>query len=119
MRSFRLFAVGRLGRDPELVNTGKNTYTRFCLLGNDYGGKDDQGEAREIVTSVWFTLWGSAAEALAHECQIGDQVIVEGHLIANNFVDDEGNKRYTYNFIAQSFRRGAPGRATRESLSAN
>ena len=42
MNSFKLIAVGNLARNPELVAKGDTMYTRFCLVGNDYAGKDEQ-----------------------------------------------------------------------------
>jgi single-strand DNA-binding protein len=56
MNSFTLTAVGNLARNPELVAKSETMYTRFCLVGNDYVGKDDEGAAREVVTSLWFVL---------------------------------------------------------------
>ena len=52
MNSFTLTAVGQLARNPELVAKGSTAYTRFCLVGNDYAGKDDEGSPREVVISV-------------------------------------------------------------------
>jgi hypothetical protein len=46
MNSFTVTAVGNLAKDPELAVKGDTTYTKFCLLGNDYAGKDEQGDAR-------------------------------------------------------------------------
>ena len=51
MNSFTLTAVGNLAKDPELAVKGDTTYTRFCLVGNDYAGKDEHGNAREAATS--------------------------------------------------------------------
>jgi single-strand DNA-binding protein len=56
MNSFTLTAVGNLARNPELVAKGETMYTRLCLVGNDYAGRDDEGGAREVVTSLWFVL---------------------------------------------------------------
>ena len=47
MNSFTLTAVGNLARNPELVVKGATTYARFCLIGNDYAGKDEDGASRE------------------------------------------------------------------------
>ena len=52
MNSFTLLAVGNLARNPELVTKGDTTYTRFCLVGNDYAGRDEEGASREVVTSI-------------------------------------------------------------------
>ena len=59
MNSFTLTAIGNLSRNPELTVKGDRTYAKFCLIGNDYAGKDEEGGAREIATSIWFTAFGS------------------------------------------------------------
>ena len=50
MNSFEVSAVGNLARNPELVTRSDTSYTRFCLIGNDYAGRDDDGSAREVET---------------------------------------------------------------------
>lgn len=39
MNSFEIAAIGNIAKSPELVSKGDTTYTRFCLIGNDYAGK--------------------------------------------------------------------------------
>ena len=65
MNSFTVTAVGNLAKNPELVVKGDTTYTRICLVGNDYAGKDEHGNAREAVTSLWFVAFESLGEAIA------------------------------------------------------
>jgi len=40
MNSFTLTAIGNVARTPELIEKNGSTFTRFCLVGNDYAGKD-------------------------------------------------------------------------------
>jgi single-strand DNA-binding protein len=118
MNSFTLIAVGNLAKDPEYAVKGDTSYTRFCLLGNDYAGKDEQGNAREAVTSLWFVAFESLGEAIAKNVRKGDQLILQAQIRSNNWTDREGEKRYDHDFIVQNFRFGAPGRAKREELAA-
>jgi single-strand DNA-binding protein len=118
MNSFTVTAVGNLAKHPELASKADTTYTRFCLVGNDYAGKDEQGNPREAVTSVWFVAFESLGEAIAKNARKGDQLIVQAHIRANNWTDKEGEKQYDYSYIVQSFRFGAPGKIKREELAA-
>jgi single-strand DNA-binding protein len=118
MNSFTLSAIGNLARNPEFVSKGEMTYTRFCLVGSDYAGKDDEGAAREVVTSVWFTAFGAMGEALARNARKGDQLIVEARIRANNWLDSNGEKQYDYSFVVDGFRFGAPGKIKRDELDA-
>jgi single-strand DNA-binding protein len=116
MNSFSVTAVGNLAKNPELTVKGDTTYTRICLVGNDYAGKDDHGNPREAATSLWFVAFESLGEAIAKNALKGDQLIVQAQIRANNWTDKEGEKQYDYSFVVQSFRFGAPGKAKREEL---
>jgi single-strand DNA-binding protein len=118
MNSFTMFAVGNLAKDPEFADKGDTTYARFCLVGNDYAGKDEQGNAREAVTSLWFTAFESLGEAIAKNARKGDQLILQAQVRANNWTDKEGEKQYDHSFVVQNFRFGAPGKAKREQFAA-
>lgn len=119
MNSFTLTAVGNLARDPELVAKGDTLYTRFCLVGNDYAGKDEEGAAREVVTSLWLVAFGGLGEAIAKNARKGDQLIVAARIRANNWTDKQGERQYDHSFVVEGFRFGAPGRAKREEFDAH
>jgi single-strand DNA-binding protein len=116
MNSFNLTAVGNLSKDPEHAVKGDTTYTRFCLVGNDYAGKDEEGNAREIVTTLWFVAFNGLGEAIAKNVRKGDQLIVDAQLRSDNWTDKDGEKHYDHSFIVQGFRFGAPGKVKREEL---
>lgn len=115
MNSFTVTAVGNLARDPEQTNKGDSTYTRFCLIGDDYAGKDERGNVREITTSLWFVAFGSLGEALAKHARKGDQLILQAQMRSDSWTDKEGIRQSGQTLIVQTFRFGAPGRTTREA----
>ena len=116
MNSFTLTAIGNLARDPEPASKDDTSYTRFCLVGNDYAGKNEEGAAREITTSLWFVAFGPLGEALARHARKGDQLVVEAHVRANQWTDKQGEKQYDHSFVVDGFRFGAPGKIKREEL---
>jgi single-strand DNA-binding protein len=116
MNSFTLIAVGNLAKNPELMIKGDTTYTRMCMVGNDYAGKDADGQAREIATSVWFVAFENLGEAIAKNARKGDQLILQAQIRANNWTDQDGEKQFDHSFVVQSFRFGAPGKVKREEL---
>ena len=118
MNSFTLTAVGNLARNPELVSKGERSYTKLCLVGNDYAGKDDEGAAKEVVTSLWFVAFGPMGESIAQHARKGDQLILEARVRESNWTDEKGEKQYDHSFIVQGFRFGAPGKLKREELEA-
>ena len=119
MNSFTLTAIGNLAKDPEQQEKADVTYTRFCLVGNDYAGKDDEGNTREAVTSVWFVAFGGLGEVIAQNARKGDQLILQAQVRANNWTDKDGERRYDHSFVVQNFRFGAPGKIKREKLDAH
>ncbi len=118
MNSFTVTAVGNLAKNPELAVKGDVSYTRFCLVGNDYAGKDDNGSVREAVTSVWFVAFEALGEAIAKNARKGDQLIVHAQVRANVWTDKDGDRQYDHSYVVQGFRFGAPGRIKREELAA-
>ncbi len=114
MNSFNLTAVGNLAKDPELAVKGDTTYTKFCLVGNDYAGKDEEGNVRENTTLLWFVAFEGLGEFIAKNARKGDQLIVEAQVRSSNWTDKDGEKQYDHSFVAKGFRFGAPGRAKRE-----
>ena len=118
MNSFTMTAIGNLARNPELVVKPERSYTKLCLIGSDYAGKDEEGAAREIVTSLWFVAFGPLGESIARHARKGDQLILEARVRASNWTDEQGERQYDHSFIVQSFRFGAPGKQKREELEA-
>jgi single-strand DNA-binding protein len=113
MNSFTLFAVGNLAAQPQPGKKGDRTYTRFRLIGNDYGGKDDNGRPVEVTTSMWFVAFGRTGEAIAQHCRIGDQLIVNARVRNTKWTDQQGNERYGHSFQVEGFSFGSPGRLSR------
>jgi len=118
MNSFTVTAIGNLAKNLELSVKGDTSYTRICLVGNDYAGKDDDGNTREIATSLWFVAFESLGEVLARNARKGDQLIIVAQIRANNWTDKDGEKQYDYSYIVQDFKFGAPGKIKREELAA-
>jgi single-strand DNA-binding protein len=116
MNSFTLTAIGNLGKDPELTSKGGKTHTKFCLMGNDYAGKDGLGNVRETVTTLYFVAFDTLGEAIAKHARTGDQLIVEAQVRADHWTDHDGERRFGHSFVVQDFRFGAPGKVKREEM---
>ena len=118
MNSFSVTAVGNLAHDPELAEKGDSTYTRIRLVGNDYAGKDLQGNPRETSTALTFVAFDSLGEVIARTARTGDQLILQAQIRANNWTDKDGVIQYDLTFVIQDFRFGAPGKLRRSELAA-
>jgi single-stranded DNA-binding protein len=113
VNSFTLHAVGNLSRDPEQLVRGGKTYTRICLVGNDYIAHEAEGGPREIVTTLWLAAFGTVGEVIARNSRKGDQLILEARVSS---LVDRNTERVDTTFIVTGFRFGSPGRVSRERL---
>lgn len=107
---------GRLAKAPALSGRGEAAVAKLTLIRNDYAGKDKETNAtRERQVAIPFTAFRAQAEAIAEHCMKGDQLIVTAR-IENNVYTKDGEDRYDYNFVIESFDFGAPGEAKRAEL---
>jgi single-stranded DNA-binding protein len=114
MNSFTLIAVGHLARNPEVVAKGNVACTRFCLIGTDYAGKDEEGVACEVTTSLWFVAFGAIGDSIARHSRKNDQLIVEARVRSKTLIDKQGETQCDHSFVVQAFRHGERGKVRRD-----
>ncbi len=96
----RVMLVGRITAKPELRYTSSNlAYTRFSLAVNrTYNNA--QGEKQTDFINI--VVWRKQAENVCNYLNKGSLVSIEGRLQTGNYVDKDGNKRYTTEVLADS-----------------
>jgi single-strand DNA-binding protein len=94
--------IGNLGRDPEMRYTPSGqAVTQFTVAVNrNY--RDQGGEWQE--ETEWFRVvaWAQLAERTAEYLRKGRKVYVEGRLQTRSWEDQNGQKRYTTELIANT-----------------
>ncbi len=89
----RVFIAGNLTRDPELRMTPSGT--AVCDLGlasnRRYRRQGDE-QMQEETCFVTVTVWGKSAENCNQYLSKGKQVVVEGRLKYDQWVDKESGK---------------------------
>ena len=109
----KVVLLGRLTKDCDVryTQTGK-VVCQFTMAVDRPFNKDGQKEADFIPV----VLWGKQAEVAGNSLQKGHRVLVEGRLQIRSYDDNNGNKRYVTEVIANSFefieRKGDGGNAT-------
>ena len=97
----KVFLVGNLTRDPELRNTASGaSVSNFDIAVNR---KYKQGD--DWKTEVMFfkiVVWGKSADNCAKYLAKGRPVLVECRLQNRNYDDNEGNKRYVTEIVADN-----------------
>ncbi len=86
--------VGRISTDLELKQTqnGKS-YCRFNLAVN---------RMNEGTDFIPVTLWGKSAESTVTYQKKGSLILIDGSINIGNYTDSNGNKRTSFEVIAQN-----------------
>lgn len=86
---------GRLTKDPESRTTTNGTEeARFTIA-------EDRKGAREKTTDFFnIVAWGKRAEYINKHLKKGNRILVDGVAQNNNYTDKNGNKVYSFTFIA-------------------
>ena len=113
----KVFLIGRLTRDPELRYTGNNTpVTSFTIAVNrPYTNQSGEREADFIPVVVWRRQ----AESVKNYLSQGSQVAVEGRIQVRNYDDQNGQRRYVTEVIADSVEFIGSKRDNQSSVASN
>lgn len=94
----RALLVGRLTRDPELRRTGSGKAVTSFNLAVERNFKSDDQEA-DFINCV---CWGKVAENTERYCSKGSMVSVDGRIQTRNYENNQGQKVYVTEVIADS-----------------
>ena len=97
----KVIIVGRLGNNPDLKTLSPgNMVTTFSVATSDSWVKDGQKQERTEWHRV--VVWGKQAENCAKYLSKGRQVYVEGKLQTRQWEDQQGQKKYSTEVVAQN-----------------
>lgn len=92
----RVSLVGRLTAKPELRYTNTQTaFTRFSIAVTRQFN-------REEVDFINITAWRKQAEIICQYLDKGSLVSVDGRIQTGSYTDKEGNKKYSFDVIADN-----------------
>lgn len=94
----RALLVGRLTRDPELRRTSNGKAVTSFNLAVERNFKSDDQEA-DFINCV---CWGKIAENTERYCSKGSMVSVDGRIQTRNYENNQGQKVYVTEVIADS-----------------
>ena len=90
--------VGRLVKDPELVETETNKKMSKITIAIPRSFKNMDGEYETDFISC--ILWDAVAKNTVEYCKKGDIVGVKGR-VQSNVVETDGEKKYYFDVIAE------------------
>ena len=95
----QIVIAGRLTSDPETkeLESGKKVSTITVAVPRAYKNADGVYE----TDFIRCTLWNGIAENVAEYCRKGDIVGIKGRLQTNTIENEDGDKKYTMDVIAE------------------
>lgn len=101
MKSFcKVMVMGHLAADPEIRQTKNgNDLASFPLATNRFS-RGEGGEKREVVDFHRVVVWKGLAGVCEKYLAKGSAVLIEGRLINRSFDDEEGNKHFRTEIVA-------------------
>ena len=100
----KVILVGRLGRDPETRYTGGGQAVANFSLATDETYKDRNGERQKRTEWHKIVVWGKQAEIAQQYLKKGSLVFIEGRIQSREWQDKEGQKRTSFEIVANNFR---------------
>ena len=97
----KVVLIGRLTRDPELRYTsGNNSAVCNFTIAVDRGFTGQSGDREADFIPI--VVWNKQAENVKNYLTKGSQVAVEGRIQVRNYDDQNGQKRYVTEVIANN-----------------
>ena len=92
--------TGNLGSNPEIKTfENGNKVARFSMATKEeYMTR--AGEKASDTQWHYVSAWGKVAEKIESELQKGSFVSIDGRLVTRNYVDNNGQKRYITEVVA-------------------
>jgi single-strand DNA-binding protein len=98
----KVILIGRLGADPEVKTiTGGNNVARLSLATSE-NWTDREGQKQERTEWHRVVVWGKLAELCGKYLSKGRQVYVEGRLQTRSWEDNQGQKKYSTEIVANT-----------------
>ena len=96
----KVFLIGRLTRDPELRYTGSNTPVASFTLAVNRTFTNQAGEREADFINI--VVWRKQAENVKNYLSQGSQVAVDGRIQTRSYDDNNGQKRYVTEVVADN-----------------
>ncbi len=100
----KVILVGRLGRDPETRYTSGGQAVCNFSIATDRSYKDRTGQTQKQTEWHKIVAWSKLAEICQQYLKKGSQIFIEGRIQSRQWEDKEGNKRTSFEIVANEMR---------------
>ena len=111
----KVLLIGNLGSDPEIRTTPSGQSVCNFNIATSRRWTNREGQNQEETEWHRIVVWGRQAETCKEVLSKGRQVFIEGRLQTRQWDDQNGNKRYTTEVIAQTVQFLSGGRGAGSS----
>jgi len=98
----KVILIGHLGADPEVRFTQGGTAVANMRIATSERFKNRNGEQEERTEWHRVVAWARLAEICQQYLKKGKQVYIEGRLQTRSWEDQQGNKRYSTEIVANN-----------------
>lgn len=98
----KVIVVGRLGADPEVKNISPTQTVARLSVATSENWTDKDGQKQERTEWHRVVVWGKLAELCGRYLAKGRQVYLEGRLQTRSWEDQQGQKKYTTEIVANT-----------------
>lgn len=102
----KVFLIGRLVQEVELKYLPSGTPLAVLNIATNRAYRDKQGNLREETEYHRVIAWGKLGETCKQFLTKGRLVFVEGRIRSRSWIDTQGNKRTSFEIVAESVRFG-------------
>lgn len=99
----KVILVGNLGKDPEVRHLENGTAVANFPIATSESYKDREGNRVDQTEWHNVVVWRKLAEIAESYLKKGSQIYLEGKLRTRSWDDQQGNKRYTTEVVADTF----------------
>lgn len=98
----KVIIVGRLGNDPEVKTVASGQTVCRLSVATSENWTDRDGQKQERTEWHRIVVWGKMAEICGQHLSKGRQVYLEGRLQTRSWEDQQGQKRYATEIVANT-----------------
>ncbi len=102
----KVFIIGRLTQDPEMRSTSTGQNVTTLNLATNRAWTDKSGQKQEAAEFHRVVAWARLGEIANQYLKKGGLVMIEGRLQTRSWTDQNNNKKYTTEIIAESLQLG-------------
>lgn len=105
----KIFIIGNITRDPEVRATPNGQSVATISVATNRQWTDQQGQKKSEVEYHNVVLWRRLAEIAGQYLKKGSLVMIEGRIKTRSWEDQNGQKRYATEIVAENMQMGPKG----------